>query len=94
LLAIVDSLPSLDKKVFIFSNRGKQFFDSSYHKLLKQKLTQKGYKVNYEYSCRSFPDYYKIIKISGGANKGHPNSKDIEKAKTFALSLKENLKPT
>ncbi len=90
LLAFVDTLPNLEKNVFVFSTRGRNsFFEATYHKLLKEKLTQKGYKVIGEYSCRGFTDYYKIFKIFGGVNKVHPTEKEIEKAKAFALRLKK-----
>ena len=92
LLALVDSLPSLDKQVFIFSTRGRNsLFEKAYHKRLKEKLTQKGCKVMGEYSCRGFTDYYKIFKIFGGANKGHPTLQEIERAKVFARELKEKV---
>jgi hypothetical protein len=92
LIAFVDSLPSLGKKVFIFSTRGRNsLFQKSYHKKLKEKLTAKGFKVIGEYSCRGFTDYYKIFKIFGGVNKGHPTHREVEKAKAFALELKNQV---
>ncbi len=94
LLAFVDSLPRQDKKVFIFSTRGRNsLFESRYHRNLKDKLTAKGYTIIGEYSCRGFTDYYRIFKLFGGVNKGHPNSKEIKKAKKFACQLKENVSP-
>ena len=92
LLAFVDSLPNLEKKVFIFSTRGRNsIFQKAYHKKIKEKLVAKGYQVIGEYSCRGFTDYYKIFKIFGGVNKGHPTSKELEKAKAFALELKKQI---
>ena len=40
-----------------------------------------------QFSCKGFSDYHKIFKIFGGVNKGHPNSKELDKAKAFALKL-------
>ncbi len=76
-------------KVFIFSTRGRNsFFEAKYHKPLREALTGKGATVVGEFSCRGFSDYYKLFKLFGGVNKGHPNTKEIEKARTFALELK------
>jgi flavodoxin len=89
LLEFVDKLPKATaKKALIFSTRGRNsLFQNSYHRLLRSKLTEKGYTVIGEFSCRGFTDYYKIFRIFGGVNKGHPTSKEIENAKTFALDL-------
>jgi len=48
---------------------------------------EKGYNVIGQFSWRGFSDYHKIFKIFGGVNKGHPNCKELDKAKTFALKL-------
>ena len=88
LLEFVDKLPKTDKKAFIFSTRGRNtLFEKTYHKPLREKLNQKGYSIIGEFSCRAFSDYYKIFKLFGGVNKGHPNKEEIEKAKTFALQI-------
>lgn len=91
LLELVDKLPKTDKKAFIFSTRGRNvFFERTYHKILREKLSQKGFAIIGEFSCRGFSDYYKIFKLFGGVNKGHPNQEELEKAKTFALKLLTN----
>ena len=43
-----------------------------------------------QFSCRGFSNYHKIFKLFGGVNKGHPNNKEVDNAKTFAVRLKEN----
>jgi len=55
--------------------------------ICQKRLTQNGYNIIGEFSCRAFSDYYKIFKLFGGVNKGHPNEGDLEKAKVFALQL-------
>jgi len=88
LLKIVDKLPESDKKAFIFSTRGRNsLFQNSYHKHLRQKLIEKNYKVIGEFSCRGFSEHHKIFKLFGGVNKGHPNSKELDKARAFALKV-------
>jgi hypothetical protein len=92
LLVFVDGLPSGDKNVFVFSTRGRnRFFESRYHRRLKEKLVAKGYRLVGEYSCRGFTNYYKIFKLFGGVNKGHPTDTEIEKTKAFAAELKKKL---
>ena len=88
LLELVDKLTRSDKKAFIFSTRGRNYlFQNSYHKVLRKKLMGKGYNVISQFSCRGFSDYHKIFKIVNGVNKGHPNSKELDEAKLFALKL-------
>jgi len=90
LLSFVDSLPVTKKRAFIFSSRGRNsLFEKAYHKTLKEKLVRKGFDVVGEFSCRGFSDYYRIFKLFGGVNKGHPNEKELEKARTFASNLRE-----
>jgi len=88
LLEFVSKLPQNGGKVFVFSTRGRNsFFEKIYHKPLKERLVEKGFEVVGEFSCRGFSNYHRIFKLFGGANKGHPNGKELENAKTFACSL-------
>lgn len=94
LLKLVDKLPAMNKKVFIFSTRGDflPFSDPlKYHITLKNELLNKNFQVIGEFSCRGLSTYYRIFRIIGGINKGRPNSKDLEKANVFAENLKEKL---
>jgi flavodoxin len=88
LFELINKLPKNEIKTFIFSTRGRNIlFEKTYHKALREKLTQKNYTVIGEFSCRAFSDYYKIFRYFGGVNKGHPNKQDLEKAKNFSLKL-------
>jgi flavodoxin len=90
LLKLVDKLPQTDKKAFIFSTRGRNsLFEKAYHNLLREKLSQKGFDILGEFSCRAFSDFYRIFKLFGGVNKGHPNEAELEAAKIFAIALLE-----
>ncbi|MCW4005440.1 MAG: flavodoxin family protein [Candidatus Bathyarchaeota archaeon] len=88
LLSLVDKLPRGGKQAFIFSTMGRiSIYKNTYHKTLRKKLESKSYSIIGEYACRGFSDYYKIFKLFGGVNKGHPNSKDLQNAQTFAHTL-------
>ncbi|RLG15555.1 MAG: flavodoxin [Candidatus Nanohalarchaeota archaeon] len=73
------------RKAFVFSTswRGKL----SYNKYLKNKLTDKGFDVAGDFSCKGF-NCFGPFKLIGGLNKGRPNKEDIEKAVDFARKLK------
>lgn len=90
ILNLVDKLPKMNKKCFIFSTRG---FGSVnfYHKKLRKKLESKGFEIIGEFSCKGF-DTVGILKIFGGINKGRPNEKDLENAKKFAKDLLKKAK--
>jgi len=92
ILELIDKLPKVEgKKAFIFSTRGRNsLFENAYHKELNEKLTMKGYIIIGQFSCRGFSDYHKIFKLFGGVNKGHPNNKELDKAKTFAVNLRHD----
>ena len=92
LLALVDELPVLTKKAFIFSTSGlkdsllKLLYGGDFHKALRTKLVEKGLTIIGEFSCRGF-DTFGPLKVIGGINRGRPNEKDIESAKDFVQSL-------
>lgn len=86
ILNLVDKLPKLqNKKVFIFSTKGTGPM-WPYHKLLKNKLLSKNFKIIDEFSCKGF-DTFGPLKIIGGINKNRPNKKDLKKAKNFAEKI-------
>ena len=85
LLAFIDSLPKLNKKAFIFSTKGGTPTWLN-HKKLKKKLSEKGFDIVKEFSCKGF-DTFGMLKYIGGINKNRPNEEDLEKAKIFAKEL-------
>lgn len=91
LLNTVDKLSSQkDKKAFIFSTSGAgggKGTDKN-HKALKKKLTEKGFTIMGEFSCKGF-DTVGPLKLIGGVNKGRPNEDDLSKAANFAGRLKD-----
>ena len=83
---LVEKLPvGKDKKAFVFCTSGSS---KNYNKPLKEKLTEKGFQVVGEFSCKGF-DTYGPFKLIGGINKGRPNEEDCRKAQEFAVSLLE-----
>lgn len=89
LLHIVDKLPILKKKVFIFSTRGIGI-TGVYHRALKEKLLKKKCDIIGDFSCKGF-NTYGPFKLIGGINKGRPNEKDLENARDFAAFLKDRI---
>ena len=89
LLNLVEEMPRLHKKAFIFSTRGAGPAWLS-HRVLKKALLAKGFDVIGEFSCRGL-DTFGALKLIGGINKGKPDEKDLAAAKKFAVALKGEL---
>ncbi len=89
LLHLADNLPEMNKNCFIFSTSGdKNQNMQKWHKPLREKLIQKGFKVLDEFNCLGW-DTIGPLKFFGGMNKGRPNEEDLNKAKEFARKLIE-----
>ncbi|MBU7016835.1 MAG: flavodoxin family protein [Theionarchaea archaeon] len=88
LLDLVDSLPCLDKKVFIFSTRGIGPV-RIYHGPLRRRLLKKGFTIVGEFSCKGH-DTIGLLGFIGGINKSSPRESDLERAHTFAETLKDS----
>lgn len=92
ILEFVDKMPSMNKNVFVFSTTGN--IRDVNHRLIKEKLMEKGCKVVGEFTC--FGEFSPLgffvnlpgpLVFIGGKNKGHPDSKDLENARMFAKSM-------
>ena len=88
LLKLVDKLPVLSTKAFVFSTRGAPR-QGSHHDALKRQLEVKGLTIVGEFSCRGF-DTYGVMKLVGGIARGRPNEQDLRDAEAFARSLEES----
>ncbi|HYC20069.1 MAG TPA: hypothetical protein VEF35_05560 [Candidatus Bathyarchaeia archaeon] len=83
----------MDKRVFVFSTCGN--VREANHKLIMEKLTEKGYDIVGEFTCfgefagalRLNRDWKGALAFIGRKNKGHPDEKDLEKARAFAKGL-------
>ena len=60
-------------------------------KAVKTVAAEKGCRVLGEFSCRGF-DTFGPFKLVGGIAKGHPNTRDLEKARLFYRNLRVTLK--
>lgn len=87
LLDLVDKLPHVTKKAFIFSTSGgTRSIAYKSHQRLREKLQSKGFDIVGEFNCAGF-DTFGPFKIVGGLQKGRPNADDLRQAETFALKL-------
>jgi len=79
LFELVDKLPILNKKAFVFSTSGVSnklnflnnisHWTTNFQNPLKEKLIKKGFKIIGEFNCRGF-DTFGPFKLIGGINKG------------------------
>ena len=96
LLNLIDKLPHTNKKAFIFSTRG-NFIRivplKNYHNKLRCVLLKKGFEIIGEFSCLGL-DTSGPLRFTGGKNKGHPDEKDLDDARKFAVGLKNGSKFT
>jgi flavodoxin len=78
------------KKAFIFSTSGRTGkIADKYHKLLREKLTARGFTIQSEFSCGGF-DTVGLKGAFGGIQKGRPSINDLKQATTFAQSLQND----
>lgn len=93
LIDLIEIMPAMDKNVFVFSTTGN--FREVNHRLIKEKLTEKGCHIVGEFTCfgefagalRLNRDWKGALAFIGGKNKGHPDEKDLENARAFAKGL-------
>jgi len=93
LIELIEGMPAIDKNVFIFSTCGN--VREANHKLIKEKLTEKGCHIVGEFTCfgefvgalRLNRDWKGALAFIGGKNKGHPDEKDLDNARAFASGL-------
>ena len=93
LLDLTDKISLVtNRKAFIFSTSAIMGEDkvAKDHKLLREKLQEKGYIIVDEFACKGF-NTNSFLKYFGGMNKGRPNTEDLKHAEEFAQNLKDNL---
>ncbi|MGC9444647.1 MAG: flavodoxin family protein [Candidatus Methanospirareceae archaeon] len=77
-----------NRKAFIFSTSGRaegRIFNR-YNRRLRNALTEKGFTIIGEFSCRGYETIWPF-KLLGGLNKGRPNEADLAAATRFAHRL-------
>ena len=81
----INSLPDVkNRKAFAFTTSGKGSLD--YTNKLATKISENGFKIVGEFSCKAF-DTWGPLKLIGGINKGRPNSEDLKKPEHFIKEL-------
>ena len=85
---LVRDLPNVEPRrpAFIFSTSGLPFLSRLWHLPLKRKLRKKGYDVVGEFRCAGF-DTVGPLRLFGGINRGHPNERNLSRAREFAEAL-------
>lgn len=90
LSALIDRLAHTDSKAFIFSTRGNLIRLvplENYHKDVRSRLLEKGFEIMGEFSCLGL-DTSGPLRFVGGKNKTHPDEEDLERAREFAVGLR------
>jgi len=77
-----------NKKTFIFSTAS--ICSKKMHESFRQELLSKGFSIIDEFICRGFINYSFIKYFFGGLNKKKPNKNDLEKAKDFAIKIRDS----
>lgn len=91
---LINKLDFTNKNVFVFSTSGVGL--RFYNKSLIKALKARGAKVRGDFACKGsfvakdFSDN-RIFDIIGRLSMGHPNDKDLKKAKKFMRKLLESL---
>lgn len=75
-----------NRPAFVFSTSGLPFLSRLWHLPIKWKLRKKGFDVIGEFRCAGF-DTVGPLWLIGGLNRGHPNSRDLSRARDFAKAL-------
>ena len=86
LLQLVDSWPVCSRRAFIFSTAGLPFLRWFQHRALRKRLVQRGFHVVGEFCCRGW-DTVGPLWLIGGINRRHPNTSDLDRARSFAQQL-------
>ncbi|QUI25655.1 flavodoxin family protein [Vallitalea pronyensis] len=74
------------KHAFVFSTS--TIPAKTMHKAMNDILTEKGFKIIGQFSCKGFMNYSFSKYIFGGLNKGRPNKRDYIDAMNFAKKIK------
>lgn len=94
LMRFVDRLPSMEgRRAFVFwthGGPGLPIWPAS--RFLVRRLRGKGLDVVGAFSCLGF-DTWLPLRLVGGINKGHPDGRDLEAARSFARGLLSGARP-
>jgi flavodoxin len=86
LLKLARDMPAAEKAAFVFSTSGAPWSMSKKHKLLKETLASKGFRVLGDFNCKGWNTHGPEAWL-GGLNKGKPDATDLENARRFAADM-------
>jgi len=90
LFELADSIgQQKNKKAFIFSTAS--ICSKKMHEQLRMALSAKGFDIIDEFICRGFMSHSFTKIFFGGINKKRPNRDDLEKARKFAVRIRDSI---
>ena len=90
LLQLAKSVDRIPKLAFVFSTSGLPWLSRLFHWPLRRALTRRGCRVVGEFNCRGW-DSVGPLCLVGGINRRHPNDRDVDRAKQFALDMRDQV---
>lgn len=88
LLKLIDKIPvQKGKKAFVLTTSGS---GKTFNKNLNERLIEKGFDIIGEFTCKGWTTFF-IFALFGGVNKGSPNEEDLERARQFAVDIRNKL---
>jgi flavodoxin len=93
LIELVETMPAMEKDVFVFSTAG--ILRKANHRVIREKLAEKGCHIVGEFTCtgqfagtlRLKKDWTVVGEFVGEMNRGHPDEIDLDNARAFARTL-------
>lgn len=75
--------PAASRPAFVFSTSGLPMLAPLWHTSLTRLLVAKGFEILGAFACRGY-DTWGPLRFTGGLNRGHPDARDLERARRFA----------
>lgn len=85
-LGELPDVSELTRPAFVFSTSGLPVLAKLWHAPFKRLLSRKGFDVVGEFACRGF-DTWGPLWLTGGLNRKHPDTRDLQRAQAFARHL-------
>lgn len=84
-------MPAARTRAFVFATSGGPELPLwQYTRRMVDLLETKGFEVVGTFRCRGY-DTWLPLRLIGGINRGHPNAKDLDAAKSFAAGLRDQI---
>jgi len=87
---LIGRLPRVDggRAFTFFTSGAAEVPRVGYGQPIRRRLASRGFRVLDSFSCRGL-DTAGPLRLVGGLNKGRPNDRDLDRAATFAVRLRE-----